>query len=199
MARISWPALTLFGAVPILECVMDILELIDRIRQNHAIEHATIAVLGRKHDQFGRLGGSAKQDGFFVYGPTTADRIEEAANEAVERLRAGESHLAISPFCGTNFLLGGMTTALLTGMILGTRNRVGRLPQAMGLSALALIGSFRAGGYRPTQVDDESRHRRAGDQERLTGERGVPPPAPCLHVAARRGGRPAPAERGRCV
>ena len=139
--------MTLFGAVPILECVMDILELIDRVRQNHAIEHATIAVLGRKHDQFGRLGGSAKQDGFFVYGPTTADRIEEAANEAVERLRAGESHLAISPFCGTNFLLGGMTTALLTGMILGTRNRVGRLPQAMGLSALALIGSFRAGGY----------------------------------------------------
>ena len=40
-----------------------------------------------------------------------------------------------------------MTTALLTGAILGTRNRVGRLPQAMGLSALALIGSFRAGGY----------------------------------------------------
>ncbi len=124
---------------------MDILELIDRIRQNHAIEHATIAVLSRKYDQFGRLGGSAKQDGFFVYGPTTADRVEDAAKEAVERLRAGESDLAISPFCGTNFLLGGMTTALLTGMILGTRNRVGRLPQAMGLSALALIGSFRAG------------------------------------------------------
>lgn len=137
----------MFGAVPILESEMDILELIERIRQNHAIEHATIAVLGRKHDQFGRLGGSAKQDGFFVYGPTTADRIEDAAREAVERLKAGESHLAISPFCGTNFLLGGMTTALLTGMILGTRNRVGRLPQAMGLSALALIGSFRAGGY----------------------------------------------------
>ena len=126
---------------------MDILELIDRIRQNHAIEHATIAVLGRKHDQVGRLGGSAKQDGFFVYGPTTSERIEDAAQEAVERLRAGEAHLAISPFCGTNFLLGGMTTALLTGAILGTRNRVGRLPQAMGLSALALIGSFRAGAY----------------------------------------------------
>ena len=125
---------------------MDIPELIDRIRQNHAIEHATIAVLARKHDQVGKLGGSAKQDGFFVYGPTTADRIEEAANEAVARLRAGESDLAISPFCGTNFLLGGMTTALLTGIILGRRNRIGRLPQAMGLSALALIGSFRLGG-----------------------------------------------------
>ena len=126
---------------------MDPLSLIERIRQNHAIEHATIAVLARKHDQFGRLGGNATQDGFFVYGPTTADRIEDAAQEAVERLRAGESDLAISPFCGTNFLLGGATTALVTGIILGRRNRIGRLPQAMGLSALALIGSFRAGAY----------------------------------------------------
>ena len=126
---------------------MDIVELIDRVRQNHAIEHATIAVLGRKHDQVGRLGGSAKQDGFFIYGPTTVEYIEEAAQEAVERLRAGESDLAVSPFCGTNFLLGGMATALLTAVVLGTGNSVRRLPQAMGLSALALIGSFRAGAY----------------------------------------------------
>ena len=163
---------------------MDVLELIERIRQNHAIEHATIAVLGRKHDQVGRLGGSAKQDGFFVYGPTTAERIEDAAQEAVERLRAGESHLAISPFCGTNFLLGGMTTALLTGAILGTRNRVGRLPQAMGLSALALIGSFRAGALRAAQVDDEGGHRRAGDQGRVAARRGESPAASGVHVAA---------------
>ena len=126
---------------------MDILALIDRIRQNHAIEHATISVLGRKHDQVGRLGGSANLDGFFIYGPTTAERIEEAAQEAIQRLRAGESHLAISPFCGTNFLIGGMSTALLTGIVLGSRNRLGRLPQAMGLSALTLIGAFRAGSY----------------------------------------------------
>ena len=126
---------------------MDILMLLDRIRQNHAIEHATIAVLGRRHDQVGRLGGSAKPDGFLVYGPITAERIEDAAKEAVERLRAGQSQLAVSPFCGTNFLLGGMTTALLSAVTLGTRNRMSRMPQAMGLSALALIGAFRAGGY----------------------------------------------------
>ena len=119
--------------------------LIDRLRQNHAIEHATISVLGRKHDQVGQLGGRANFDGYFVYGPTTAERIEEAAKEAVERLRKGEGHLAVSPFCGTNFLIGGASTVLLAYVTLGTRNRIGRLPQAMGLSALALIGSFRLG------------------------------------------------------
>ena len=120
--------------------------VIDRLRQNHAIEHATISVLGRKHDQVGQLGGRATFDGFFIHGPTTIQRIEEASKEAVERLGAGESHLAVSPFCGTNFLIGGAATALLATVTLGTRNRMGRLPQAIAISAMALIASFRLGG-----------------------------------------------------
>ncbi len=119
--------------------------LIDRLRQNHAIEHATISVLGRKHDQVGQLGGRASFDGFFIHGPTTIERIEEASKEAIERLGAGEGHLAVSPFCGTNFLIGGASTALVAAVTLGTRNRIGRLPQAIAISALVLIASFRLG------------------------------------------------------
>lgn len=93
----------------------------------------------------GQLGGRSVVNGFYIYGPAPTETIEEAAKEAVERLRAGEEKLAISPFCGTNFLLGGVLTTAASAIALGNRNRVGRLPQAVGVAVLGLVASFRLG------------------------------------------------------
>jgi len=116
------------------------------IRHNHAAEHATIAILSRRLDLYGRLGGRAGLNGFYIFGPATPNDIEIAAREAVDRLRHGEDSLAVSPFCGTNFLLAGALTALGVAVVLGRGNRLQRLPQATAVGVVTLLASFRLGG-----------------------------------------------------
>lgn len=116
------------------------------LRRNHAAEHATIAILSRRLDAYGRLGGRATFDGFYIFGAAPTAMVEEAAREAVDRLRHGEESLAISPFCGTNFLLAGVLTALGVTLVIGRKNRLQRLPQAATVGVLALLVSFRLGG-----------------------------------------------------
>ena len=115
------------------------------IRRNHAAEHATIAVASRRLDMIGQMGGRAVLNGFYVYGPAPTEVIEESAREAIQRLKGGEAGLAVSPFCGTNFLLAGTLTTLSAALVLGGRGRFQRLPQAIALGVFAMIGSFRMG------------------------------------------------------
>src|SRR5579872_1401876 len=78
-----------------------------RVRVNHAVEHATITILsGRLTDVV--LRGRSNRNGFWVAGDVSASAIEDAATEALQRLRAGQSELAIHPFCGTNLAVGGL-------------------------------------------------------------------------------------------
>ena len=75
---------------------------VSRIRRNHALEHATLSILGRKTAQLSAAGYS-DTSGFFIIGNVSTDQLREATTEALHRLQAGEAHLAIHPFCGTNF------------------------------------------------------------------------------------------------
>lgn len=70
-------------------------------RRNHALEHASLHVLARKYkDQ--NMAGHSNPTGFFLFGDMTLEDIRNAISEAMTRLRAGESGLAIHPGCGTN-------------------------------------------------------------------------------------------------
>lgn len=71
-------------------------------RRNHALEHATIHMLARKYKDK-NLAGHSNSTGFFLFGDMTTEDIRNAIDEAMIRLRAGESELAIHPGCGTNF------------------------------------------------------------------------------------------------
>jgi len=71
-------------------------------RRNHALEHATIHMLSRKYADK-NLAGHSNPTGFFLFGDMSTEDIRTAINEAMTRLRAGESELAIHPGCGTNF------------------------------------------------------------------------------------------------
>ena len=121
------------------------LDFLRKIRRNHALEHATITIAHSKLNEPGVLGGNSTQWGFFVYGDVPTEVLSQAAAEALDRLKAGERGLAISPFCGTNFLIAGVLSTVTTALALGSRNRIGRLPQAFGAATLALIASFRIG------------------------------------------------------
>ena len=80
-------------------------------RRNHALEHATLHMLAHTHT--GSMAGHSNPTGFFLLGNFSTQDVWAAATEALERLRSGESGLAIHAGCGTNMA----TTALLSGTL----------------------------------------------------------------------------------
>ena len=111
-------------------------------RRNHAIEHATIHILSRMRPQT-NMAGRSDSRGFVIYGDLSTDTIRDAVAEAIQRIRSGESHLAIHPNCGTNLV----TTAVLAAgaTLLASagpkRSLLDRIPA--GLFG-ALVGVFAA-------------------------------------------------------
>ena len=81
--------------------------LIDRVRRNHGLEHATITIMLSKQGPM-RVIGRAVPDGFYVYANVETDRLREYSTEALSRLQGGEAHLAVTPLCGTNLVVAGV-------------------------------------------------------------------------------------------
>ena len=120
-----------------------------RIRRNHGLEHATIHVLSREKRR-GRVAGHSDAGGFWLLGDLSPDEIQEAVDEALARLRAGESDLAIHPNCGTNLVTSGIFAGLagavaMTGAGPRSRDRLERLPLAGLLATVALLFARPAG------------------------------------------------------
>ena len=90
---------------------LDQIPIVSTVRRNHGVEHATIHVLASRLQNLS-LVGHATLDGFNLYGEVEADQVEFAANEALRRLRAGDSRLVIHPNCGTNFATAGMLAGI---------------------------------------------------------------------------------------
>lgn len=81
------------------------------VKQNHALEHATIVLLSRKYPDV-RLAGISFAAGFFVFGDVPTEAILPTAQEALNLLRTTSPELAIHERCGTNLAV----TALLAGL-----------------------------------------------------------------------------------
>ena len=93
------------------------------VRQVHALEHATVWVLGdlnqpsRQQADPELLGGMSTENGFYLYGQVETSRLEQAVYQALWRLTQGEWDLALHPRCGTNLsvnllLMGGLTMGM---------------------------------------------------------------------------------------
>ncbi|MCC6454237.1 MAG: hypothetical protein IT328_04790 [Caldilineaceae bacterium] len=80
-----------------------------RIRQHHAIEHATLHLLAERYPQR-TFAGYSDPVGFVIYGEVDSHALRLAVEDALLRLRAGEAQLAIHFNCGTVLA----STALLT-------------------------------------------------------------------------------------
>jgi hypothetical protein len=87
-----------------------------RIRQNHALEHATVTILSRMIPDL-RVSARSNKDGFVIYGDVDLRLVRDAANEALRRLQQGEAALAIHPNCGTNLAVGTSLAAI--GSLIG--------------------------------------------------------------------------------
>ena len=114
--------------------------LLKDIRRNHALEHATVAVLLERGAR-PPLGGYSTRSGFFIFGRLETGLVEESAIEALARLNAGQEELAISSFCGTNIVTRAVLSGLVTSLVLGRKDRrIRRIPLlAAGLVGAALV------------------------------------------------------------
>src|SRR3989442_6469372 len=99
--------------------------IINAVRRNHALEHATISILLNRHGPM-RLVGRAVPDGFYIYGDIPTERLQELADEALARLQRGEADLAVSPLCGTNIAVAGVLAGLGSYVALGSGPRRAR-------------------------------------------------------------------------
>ncbi len=117
-----------------------------RIRQNHALEHATITILSGMVPDL-RVSARSSSDGFIVFGDVDLGQLRRASEEALRRLQAGEAELAIHPNCGTNLAVGVSLVTL--GTMLGfasnhprTRVAAAAASSLTGLAAARPLGEL---------------------------------------------------------
>ncbi len=117
------------------------IDFLTALRQNHALEHATIAILTRNVGFNVRLVGQATTTGFYIYGDVPTDAIQEAAGEGLARLKQGERELALSPLCGTNISVAGVMAGIACFLALGGKSRGRRLPLAILAATWAMLAA----------------------------------------------------------
>jgi hypothetical protein len=112
-----------------------------RVRQNHALEHATITILSTYLPEL-RVSARSTSRGFTVFGDVDLCQLRRAIDEALARLQAGEAGLAIHPNCGTNLVVG--LSLLTIGAMVGmTSSRTRTRVASAALSSLAGIAAAR--------------------------------------------------------
>jgi hypothetical protein len=110
---------------------------VDRVRRNHALEHATISIVTERHPTV-FLSGRSNRKGFYVFGDIETAELESAIGEALRRLRSGEVDLAIHPRCGTNLAVAGILSGVSAALAAQLRPRQNRFSYAV----LAAIGAL---------------------------------------------------------
>jgi hypothetical protein len=113
--------------------------IITRIRQNHALEHATITILAKRSETPLALAGRATPSGFYIYGDVSTTPLYEAVKEGLTRLQKGETDLAISPFCGTNVAVAGTLAGISALVAAGKENRLKSLSRAILAATMAIM------------------------------------------------------------
>ncbi|MEM7331044.1 MAG: DUF6391 domain-containing protein [Chloroflexota bacterium] len=112
---------------------------LSRIRRNHGLEHATIHVMSEKFKNFSAQGNSDhKGFNLNIYGNIKEDEVFECVEEAFERMKNGEHHLAVHPNCGT-VLLTTATMATLAAQLAFTfeqKRRKSKLTPTLFLNVL---------------------------------------------------------------
>ncbi|MBD2294635.1 hypothetical protein H6G06_14390 [Anabaena sphaerica FACHB-251] len=94
------------------------------LRQVHALEHATVWVLGETQSVYSSprkptnvqfdnesLSGLSTEQGFYLYGDVNISYLRRAVTLAQHRLTSGEWDLAVHPRCGTNLSVAMLLTA----------------------------------------------------------------------------------------
>jgi hypothetical protein len=97
-------------------------------------------VLSRRYPHVS-LAGRATHSGFIILGDLPTEAVAGAAQEALRRLQAGQSELAIHPRCGTNFVAAGVLAGLssLVATWRQPRRLLDRLPRVIVAATAAVL------------------------------------------------------------
>ena len=116
-----------------------------------------------------RVAGLSHPWGFLLFSPTSdTEMVRMAADHAVRRLQAGQSHLALSDFCGTNLAI----TAVLATLFVRTASwRGGSFSRSVVAACAALVLAQPAAHtvQRSVTTLADVRDRSAGQARRLGG------------------------------
>ena len=126
-----------------------------RLRQHHAIEHATVAVLFERRGR-SKVFGLSDPGGFTLSGPFSAADVHSAAAEALARLQSGQANLAVTDLCGTTLVTTGALAAIGALAGAGTR-RIANLPQAITLAIAGVALAPAAGRWLQRNFTTDSR------------------------------------------
>ena len=110
------------------------------VRENHALEHATIVLLSRRFPDV-RFSGISFARGFFVFGDVPTAAIRPAAEQALARLRGGEPEMAIHERCGTNLAVTGIVTALAAMLVARQRKPYNSFNNIMLATTASIVAS----------------------------------------------------------
>jgi Domain of unknown function (DUF6391) len=131
------------------------------VKQNHALEHATIVLLSRKFPEV-RFSGISFAAGFFVFGDVPTEAILPAAQEALGLLRTTQPELAVHERCGTNLAVAGLLTGLSAMAVAKMRRPYSTVNNVILASTAALIMARPLGltvqRYVTTQTPNASMH-----------------------------------------
>jgi hypothetical protein len=117
-----------------------------RVRQNHALEHATITILSGMVSDL-NVSARSSADGFIIFGNVDLGVLRKAMDEALTRLQAGEAELAIHPNCGTNIAVGISLITLGTLFSLASNQPRTRIATAAASSLAGLVAARPVGQY----------------------------------------------------
>ena len=108
--------------------------IIRRTRQHHAIEHATLTILAERFPGR-RMVGYSDPAGFTLLADIPEEAARRGVADAMLRLQAGETSLAIHPNCGTNLLTTGVlvTLAAMLGSAGPRKDRLNRFTRMLVL------------------------------------------------------------------
>jgi hypothetical protein len=115
------------------------LPFVARLRRNHAVEHATMHLLAQRQPYLNAVARTSL-DGFYLYGSVDTKTLADTTTEALGRLQAGQTELAIHPRCGTNLVVAGLLAGLATFVVVGrSRARLSNLPRFLLAATLAVV------------------------------------------------------------
>jgi len=140
--------------------------LIQRVRRNHALEHATVHLLNRRYGRLSMVGHS-DWNGFTLYGSIDTSEVKQAAHEALRRLRAGEHELAVHPRCGTVIVTTGVMTALAAFLAIGLDGGPRRRLRLSSIPGAILAATFAAILAQPLGLLLQERYTTEGDPGNL--------------------------------
>jgi len=113
----------------------------NKVRQNHALQHATIHVLERDLG-IPQVEGMAYEDGFTLKGLAEPGVVYQAALKGLEKLKRGERDFAIHPKCGTTILVVNTIASVIFIAVLFLTGNLTIISVLVALVLAHLTGPF---------------------------------------------------------